>query len=53
MFPGKARGTSLLTTQRLLPFPLRGDAAELPRLTGLDKPALDAFKRELAERDAR
>ena len=53
VFPGKARQTSWLTTARLLPFPLRGDCDDLPRLAGLEPPDLAAFKAELAARDAR
>ena len=53
VFPGQARGTSWLTTARLLPFPLRGDAADLPRLAGLEPDDLTSFKVELAARDAR
>ncbi len=53
VFPGRAKGTSWATTPHLLPFPLRGDAADLPRLAGLDKTALAAYKEQLDARDAR
>ena len=53
VFPGRAQGTSWLRTPRLLPFPLRGDAGDLPRLAGLGKDDLAAFAAALAERDAR
>jgi len=53
VFPGKPQGTSWLSAQRLLPFPLRGDVDELPRLTGLDKAGLSDFADALAARDAR
>ena len=53
VFPGKARGTSWTSTVPLLPFPLRGDADDLPRLAALDKASLAAYKAELAARDAR
>ncbi|WP_431895957.1 ATP-dependent helicase [Nonomuraea sp. bgisy101] len=36
---------------RKLPYPLRGDAADLPRLTGLTKDELDAFDERCRERD--
>ena len=53
VFPGKAQGTSWLSNARLLPFPLRGDAGDLPGLPGLEPADLAAFKEALAERDAR
>lgn len=36
---------------RKLPYPLRGDAADLPRLSGLSKEELAAFDEECRERD--
>ncbi|MEV4221620.1 ATP-dependent DNA helicase [Nonomuraea sp. NPDC049725] len=36
---------------RKLPYPLRGDAADLPRLTGLSKDELAAFDERCRERD--
>ncbi len=53
VFPGRPRGTSWLKAPRLLPFPLRGDADDLPRLAGLEPPDLVAFADALRERDAR
>lgn len=53
VFPGKPRGTSWLRNARLLPFPLRGDAGDLPTVAGLDKPSLETFTGALAARDAR
>ncbi|HEU0102519.1 MAG TPA: ATP-dependent helicase, partial [Mycobacteriales bacterium] len=53
VFPGRPKGTSWATNPRLLPFPLRGDAAELPRLAGLDKESLETYRAQLAARDAR
>ncbi len=55
VFPAKPRTTTRWTENpRLLPFGLRGDAADLPELTGLDPGQLTAFTdactgRELAE----
>jgi len=53
VFPGRPKATSWLTNPRLLPFPLRGDAADLPRLAGLEAADITAYKKELAARDAR
>ncbi len=53
VFPGRPRGTSWLKIARLLPFSLRGDAGDLPRLSGLDKQAVADFERELRARDDR
>ncbi len=53
VFPGRPQATSWLKAPRLLPFPLRGDADDLPRLAGLDRDDLTAFVDALAERDAR
>ena len=54
VFPAKPKqSTSWTANPRLLPFPLRGDAAELPRLAGLAKDQLAEFAAENAERDAR
>ena len=53
VFPGRATGTSWLGNARLLPFPLRGDADDLPRLTGLEPADVRAYRDELSERDAR
>nr|MDP9497711.1 ATP-dependent helicase [Actinomycetota bacterium] len=53
VFPGRARGTSWLRTLRLLPFPLRGDRADLPELRGLEPEDVEQFCAALAERDER
>jgi DNA helicase-2/ATP-dependent DNA helicase PcrA len=55
VFPARPRQTTRWTDNpRLLPFPLRGDAADLPGLDGLEPPSIRAFTeacrdRELAE----
>jgi DNA helicase-2/ATP-dependent DNA helicase PcrA len=54
VFPARpATSTAWTANARLLPFGLRGDRAELPRLAGLDTSSLEAFAGENAERDAR
>jgi DNA helicase-2/ATP-dependent DNA helicase PcrA len=54
IFPSPPRNATRWTDNpRLLPFPLRGDRADLPRLTGLDKDELAAFEQACAERDLR
>ena len=53
VFPGKPQGTSWLANPRLLPFPLRGDADDLPALRGLEPADVRAFCAALTERDAR
>ncbi|MHB1596230.1 MAG: 3'-5' exonuclease, partial [Streptosporangiaceae bacterium] len=51
VFPARPRLSSRWTDNpRLVPFWLRGDAADLPGLAGLDKASLDAFKRACADR---
>lgn len=51
VFPGTPR-TAWHHTARQLPFPLRGDAADLPVLTGLTKEDLARFVAQCKERDA-
>jgi DNA helicase-2/ATP-dependent DNA helicase PcrA len=54
IFPSPPQRSSKWTTNpRMLPFPLRGDAGDLPRLGGLDKDQLAAFDEACAERDLR
>jgi DNA helicase-2/ATP-dependent DNA helicase PcrA len=54
IFPSPPRNATRWTDNpRLLPFPLRGDRADLPSLTGLDKDELGAFEQACAERDLR
>jgi len=53
VFPGRSQGTSWLVNARLLPFPLRGDADDLPRLGGLEPADVKGFKEALTARDAR
>jgi DNA helicase II / ATP-dependent DNA helicase PcrA len=52
VFPAKPRVTTRWTENaRLLPFGLRGDAADLPGLTGLTAPELTAFSEACTARD--
>ncbi|MBC6459783.1 ATP-dependent helicase [Actinomadura sp. HBU206391] len=54
IFPSPPRSATKWTDNpRLLPFPLRGDRADLPKLTGLDKGDLSAFDEACSERDMR
>ncbi|GAA2094867.1 ATP-dependent helicase [Actinomadura alba] len=54
IFPSPPRsGTKWTDNPRLLPFPLRGDRADLPNLTGLEKDDLAAFDEACSERDMR
>ncbi|MER7501861.1 UvrD-helicase domain-containing protein [Nonomuraea pusilla] len=52
MFPATPVTNSRWTDNpRKLPYPLRGDAADLPRLTGLGKEELAAFEEQCRDRD--
>jgi DNA helicase II / ATP-dependent DNA helicase PcrA len=52
VFPAKPRTSTRWTENaRLLPFSLRGDAADLPALTGLTAPELSAFNEQCTARD--
>ncbi|MEP6464402.1 MAG: ATP-dependent DNA helicase [Frankiaceae bacterium] len=52
LFPARPRASTQWTQNaRLLPFPLRGDAADLPRLEGLGPASADAFQAACRERD--
>jgi DNA helicase-2/ATP-dependent DNA helicase PcrA len=52
MFPARPRiSTRWTENARLLPFSLRGDAADLPALAGLGKPDLAAFNEACSARD--
>lgn len=54
VFPSPPQKSSKWTTNpRLLPYPLRGDARDLPRLNGLEKDDLAAFDEACAERELR
>ncbi|HEY7486302.1 MAG TPA: ATP-dependent DNA helicase [Streptosporangiaceae bacterium] len=54
IFPSPPRTSTRWTTNpRLLPYPLRGDHADLPRLSGLEKDDLDDFDQACADRDLR
>jgi DNA helicase-2/ATP-dependent DNA helicase PcrA len=52
VFPAKPRYSTRWTDNaRLLPFSLRGDAADLPDLRGLDAPSVASFAEACAARD--
>ncbi|HTS95235.1 MAG TPA: 3'-5' exonuclease, partial [Streptosporangiaceae bacterium] len=52
VFPARPKlATRWTENPRLLPFRLRGDAADLPVLAGLDARALDAFSDACADRE--
>ena len=52
VFPARPRlSTRWTDNPRLLPFGLRGDAADLPPLRGLDADSVDAFVQRCADRD--
>ncbi|WP_019634681.1 ATP-dependent helicase [Actinomadura atramentaria] len=54
VFPSPPQNATRWTANaRVLPFPLRGDRADLPPLRGLDKADLEAFDAACAERDLR
>jgi DNA helicase-2/ATP-dependent DNA helicase PcrA len=54
VFPSPPRTSTRWTTNpRLLPYPLRGDHADLPRLDGLETDDLEAFDQACADRDLR
>ncbi len=52
VFPSAPRGGSWLRVASLLPFPLRGDAADLPRLDGLEGSDVKRFAEAMATRHA-
>src|SRR5580698_1227799 len=52
VFPARPRVSTRWTDNaRLIPFPLRGDSGDLPRLRGLDPDSLTAFTQACAARD--
>ena len=52
VFPAKPRVSTRWTDNaRLIPFPLRGDVADLPELASLEADALEAFTAACAARD--
>ncbi|RSN46912.1 ATP-dependent helicase [Actinomadura sp. WAC 06369] len=54
IFPSPPQNATRWTANpRVLPFPLRGDRADLPHLAGLEKDDLAAFEQACAERDVR
>ena len=54
VFPARPQNSSRWTTNaRTLPYPLRGDRADLPPLPGLQKDDIETFNAATAERDLR
>lgn len=54
IFPARPHNSSKWTNNaRVLPYMLRGDSADLPRLNGLDKQDVEDFNAATAERDLR
>jgi DNA helicase-2/ATP-dependent DNA helicase PcrA len=54
VFPAKPQSSSRWTTNaRTIPYPLRGDHADLPELTGLHKNDIEGFNAATSERDLR
>ena len=54
VFPARSRVSTRWTDNpRKLPFSIRGDAADLPRLRGLDEDSVSAFTDAARERDVR
>src|SRR4029079_2366334 len=50
-FPSNRSRTLWTSSPSVLPAPLRGDAADQPRLNGWDKPALDAYRADTRVHD--
>jgi len=50
-FPSNRSRTLWTSSPAVLPAPLRGDARDLPQLTGYDKAALDAYRQATREHD--
>ncbi|QYJ05736.1 ATP-dependent helicase [Nocardioides panacisoli] len=50
-FPATRGRTRWVTSPSVLPTPLRGDAADLPQLTGHDKPAIEDYKQRAKDHD--
>ncbi|WP_433181648.1 ATP-dependent helicase [Actinoallomurus sp. CA-150999] len=54
VFPARPQNSSRWTTNaRVLPYPLRGDRADLPPLNGLQKDDVEEFNAATADRDLR
>ena len=54
VFPARPHSSSRWTTNaRTLPYPLRGDRADLPELPGLSKDDIETFNGATSERDVR
>jgi DNA helicase II / ATP-dependent DNA helicase PcrA len=54
VFPARPQSSSRWTTNaRTLPYPLRGDRADLPGLPGLQKDDIETFNAATSERDVR
>ena len=51
-FPVTTARSQWTTVSRVLPAPLRGDAADVPQLRGYDKPAIDELKAAAKEHQA-
>ena len=51
-FPSNRSRTLWTSSPKILPAPLRGDAADLPQLRGFDKQALDEYRAETKAHDA-
>jgi DNA helicase II / ATP-dependent DNA helicase PcrA len=51
-FPSNRSRTLWTSSPAVLPAPLRGDAADLPQLSGHDKAALDGYRQDIREHDA-
>ncbi|WP_425547738.1 ATP-dependent helicase [Actinocorallia longicatena] len=51
--PPAGAGTKWTTNPRMIPYPLRGDRLDLPRLDGLTKLDVERFEEACAERDFR
>jgi DNA helicase II / ATP-dependent DNA helicase PcrA len=51
-FPSGRSRTLWTSSPKILPAPLRGDAADLPQLRGFDKQALDDYRAETRAHDA-
>jgi DNA helicase II / ATP-dependent DNA helicase PcrA len=51
-FPSNRSRTLWVSSPSILPAPLRGDAHDLPQLTGHDKAALDAYRADTRAHDA-
>jgi DNA helicase-2/ATP-dependent DNA helicase PcrA len=53
VFPSRPQNSRWTTNARVLPYPLRGDRADLPPLAGLQKDDIETFNGATADRDLR